>query len=158
MSEVVVGGIPHIRKIYCRDTIVPGSINHLAECGILVLFSAGPDHRVCEPPVKDGAKSVDMDLIEASGGLAVRLKKVSGSLGLGKMSTAEPSQAASFLGSAAISSIAAISNALIASAFFIMCFLNQGNDEHITSFLPYTIIREEALAVLGKYPAGVFCL
>ena len=74
-SVVVVGGIPHIRKIYRRATLVPGSINHLTECGILVSFSAGLDHQVCEPPVKDGVKSVDMDLIEASGGLTVRLKK-----------------------------------------------------------------------------------
>lgn len=93
MGKVVVRGISHIRKIYRKDTIVPGSINHLTECGVLVSFSTWLDYEVCEPPVKDGVKSVDMDLIESPGGLTVRLKKVSGSSGFRKISTADPSQA-----------------------------------------------------------------
>ena len=66
VCEVVVRGISHVCEIYRRRAICSCGINHVAECGILVAFSAGLDHKVGEPPVKNGIESVDVNLVKAT--------------------------------------------------------------------------------------------
>ena len=93
MSEVVVRSIAHVSKIYDRAGIFPGGVNHLAERRIFVPFSGRLDHEIGKAPVEDGVKGINVELVKAPCGFAVRLKKVSGSSGFRKMSTEEPSQA-----------------------------------------------------------------
>lgn len=75
MGEVVVGSVAHICKIDGGRFVAIGSIDHVAKCGILITFSAWLYQKIGEPPVKDRIECVNMNLIEATGGLAVWLKE-----------------------------------------------------------------------------------
>ena len=75
VSEVVVRSEAHVRKIDGGWFVAADSIDHLAKCGILITFSAWLYHEIGEPPVEDRVERVDMDLIEATGRLAVWLKE-----------------------------------------------------------------------------------
>ena len=75
MSEVVVRSIAHVSKIYDRASIFPGGVNHLAERRIFVPFSGRLDHEIGKAPVEDGVKGINVDLVKAPCGFAVRLKK-----------------------------------------------------------------------------------
>ena len=75
MGKVIVGSVAHIGKIYGGGGTFPGSIDHLAESGIFTPLSAGLDHEVGEPAIKDGIKSIDVNLVEAPCGFSVRLEE-----------------------------------------------------------------------------------
>ena len=74
MGEVVVGSVAHVSEIDRRRAAGACGIDQLAECAIFIPFPRRLYHKIGEPPVEDGVKSVDMDLIEPARGLAVRLK------------------------------------------------------------------------------------
>ena len=75
MGEVVIGSVAHVCEIDGGRFVATGSIDHVAKCGILITFSAWLYHEIGEPPVEDRIERVDMNLIEAAGGLAVWLKE-----------------------------------------------------------------------------------
>ena len=75
MGKVIIGSVTHIGKIYGGGAAFPGSIDHLAESGIFIPFSAGLDHEVGEPAVQDGIKGIDVDLVEALCGFTVWFKE-----------------------------------------------------------------------------------
>lgn len=80
MGEVIVGGVAHISEIYGGRAVAPGSIHPPTESGIFVPFSGRLDHKVGEAPVQDGIECVDVNLVEAPCGFAVRFKKSVGGI------------------------------------------------------------------------------
>lgn len=75
MCKVVVGCIPHIPKINCSRFFWTSGIHHTAESLVFVALSARLDDKVSKPPVKDGIKGIDMDLVKSACRFSIGFKK-----------------------------------------------------------------------------------